>query len=65
LDRFADVASSGESACPLGYVGSKQDIANMVLFLVTDASSYVTGQVIAVDGGTSVDLFKMKLSDDA
>jgi 3-oxoacyl-[acyl-carrier protein] reductase len=65
LDRFADVASSGESACQLGYVGSKQDIANMVLFLVTDASSYVTGQVIAVDGGTSVDLFKMKLSDDA
>ncbi|MFT5441192.1 MAG: peroxisomal 2,4-dienoyl-CoA reductase [Myxococcota bacterium] len=65
LDRFADVASSGESACPLGYVGSKQDIANMVLFLVTDASSYVTGQVIAVDGGTSVDLFKMKLPSDA
>ena len=61
LDRFADVASAGESPCPLGYVGAKTDIANMVLFLVSDAASYVTGQVIAVDGGTSVDLFKLSL----
>lgn len=64
MDRFADVDTGNESACPLGYVGSKQDIANMVLFLVSEAASYVTGQVIAVDGGTSVDLFKLKLSTD-
>jgi peroxisomal 2,4-dienoyl-CoA reductase len=61
MDRFAEVESSGASPCPLGYVGAKSDIANMVLFLVSDAASYVTGQVIAVDGGTSVDLFKLSL----
>lgn len=65
MDRFENVESSGNAACPLGYVGAKQDIANMVLFLVSDAASYVTGQVIAVDGGTSVDLFKLKLSNES
>lgn len=61
MDRFAEVDTGASSPCPLGYVGSKQDIANMVLFLVSEAASYVTGQVIAVDGGTSIDLFKLSL----
>lgn len=61
MDRFAEVGSAGESSCPLGYVGAKSDIANAVLFLVSDSASYITGQVIAVDGGTSVDLFKLSL----
>jgi peroxisomal 2,4-dienoyl-CoA reductase len=63
MDRFEDIQTAGDSPCPLGYVGAKRDIANMVLFLVSDAASYVTGQVINVDGGTSVDLFKLKLPD--
>lgn len=32
-------------------VGSPLDIANAVLFLVSDMSSYITGQVIRIDGG--------------
>ena len=59
LDRFAAVKGAEEAACPLRRVGSKSDMANMVLFLVSDAASFVTGQVIAVDGGASVDLFKL------
>jgi 3-oxoacyl-[acyl-carrier protein] reductase len=36
---------------PLERLGSPDDVANVVLFLCTDAASYVTGQVISVDGG--------------
>lgn len=35
----------------LGRMGDIKDIANMAVFLFSDAASYVTGQVIAVDGG--------------
>ena len=42
-DRFADH--------PLGRVGAPQEVAEVVLFLVSDASSYVTGAQVRVDGG--------------
>ena len=36
---------------PLGKLGTVQDVANLALFLASDSSSYITGQVIQVDGG--------------
>jgi NAD(P)-dependent dehydrogenase (short-subunit alcohol dehydrogenase family) len=36
---------------PLGRIGNPQDIAQAVLYLVSDASSFVTGTVLVVDGG--------------
>lgn len=38
-------------AIPLSRFGETKDVANLVLFLVSDASSYITGEVIRVDGG--------------
>ena len=60
LARFDDV-QQGDATAPLGRNGTRQDIANAVLFLVSEAGSYISGQVIYVDGGSGVDLLKMKV----
>lgn len=39
---------------PLGRIGMPEDIANAILFLVSDRSSYMTGQVLCVDGGMAI-----------
>ncbi|WP_297861999.1 3-oxoacyl-[acyl-carrier-protein] reductase [uncultured Acidaminococcus sp.] len=36
---------------PLGRAGQPQDVANAVLFLVSEEAAYITGQVLNVDGG--------------
>ncbi|HEY5560362.1 MAG TPA: 3-oxoacyl-[acyl-carrier-protein] reductase [Clostridiaceae bacterium] len=36
---------------PLRRAGKAEDVANLIAFLVSDEASYITGQVIAVDGG--------------
>ena len=46
-----EVQAKMKEAIPLGRLGNPEDVANIVLFLVSDLGSYVTGQVINCDGG--------------
>src|SRR3954454_3997727 len=46
-----DIEEIGRASAPLGRVGKPQDIANGVLFLASDASSYITGTELVIDGG--------------
>ncbi|MFC1742540.1 3-oxoacyl-ACP reductase FabG [Candidatus Riflebacteria bacterium] len=39
---------------PLARMGQTEDITSMALFLASDCSSYITGQVFSVDGGMSI-----------
>ncbi len=42
------------SLAPMGRIGEPEEMVGAVLYLASDASSYVTGQVIALDGGTTI-----------
>ncbi len=44
------------SKVPMGRVGESQEIANLALFLASDASSYMTGSVVIADGGWTAKL---------
>jgi len=46
-----DLAVMVEKRTPLQKIASHEDIANAVLFLATEASSHITGEVLVVDGG--------------
>ena len=49
--KEGEQADKYKAGIPLGRFGTAEDIANVTLFLASDMSAYVTGQVISVDGG--------------
>jgi NAD(P)-dependent dehydrogenase (short-subunit alcohol dehydrogenase family) len=48
---FDQLAEESSLERPLGRIGTTMDIARSVLFLASDASAYITGSVLVVDGG--------------
>ena len=51
LDQIT--ADTWKKSIPLKRSGIGEDVANSVLFLASDMSSYITGQIISVCGGMS------------
>jgi glucose 1-dehydrogenase len=51
LKQDPDLMKELLSEVPLGRMGKPEDVANMALFLASEASSYVTGSTLFVDGG--------------
>ncbi len=49
-----DIRNKMEATIPLGRMGSPEEIANVVWFLLTPLSSYITGHVVVVGGGRSL-----------
>ena len=48
------VREAATAQIPLGRFGQPEDIANMAVYLATEKASYITGQIISVDGGMAI-----------
>ena len=46
-----EIAKAGVAAIPMGRLGRPEEFANMIVFLASEAASYITGTVMMVDGG--------------
>ncbi len=52
-----EVAAKTADAIPMGRGGDPSELAEAILFLLSDAASYITGVALPVDGGKSVQLY--------
>jgi 3-oxoacyl-[acyl-carrier protein] reductase len=48
------VKDSLKTQIPLGRIGTAREVADAVAFFTSEASSYITGQVLAIDGGMAM-----------
>ena len=50
----AEVRRAYEQRIPLGHIGTAEEVADVIVFLASDAARYVTGQELIVDGGLTI-----------
>jgi NAD(P)-dependent dehydrogenase (short-subunit alcohol dehydrogenase family) len=46
-----EIINAYHDAIPLNRYGSEEEIANLIVFLASENASFITGQLIAADGG--------------
>ena len=49
--RYAEFLERSKTTHPLGRVGTPEEIAGVIAFLVSPASGWITGETVAIDGG--------------
>lgn len=60
LKRLSATGSDGQTAdlVPLGRLGEAEDIANLAMFLASDAATFISGAIIPCDGGGALESVK-------
>ena len=54
LHSNPDLQESIIDATPLGYIGEPEEVSELALFLASNNSNFLTGQIITIDGGRSI-----------
>ncbi len=56
--KYADFLEHSKTTHPIGRVGRADEAADLIYFLASDKSGFITGQTIAIDGGRSLTCFR-------
>lgn len=56
-ERAPEIAAKTEEAIPMGRGGRPEELAEAIVFLLSDAASYITGTALPVDGGKAAQLY--------
>jgi len=49
----AELLARNQAKIPMGRLGTPEEVAQVALFLASDAASYVTGAIVPMDGGAN------------